>query len=331
MKKESNYSKYILLALSILCVLMIGLTSLNSSFLEPLRSTIGYLLVPLQSGVNAAGSVVYNEIRDMTKMKDALKENEKLKEQIASLTEENNRLGLEQYELDRLRDLYELDQEYMQYHKVAARVIAKDSGNWFQVFRINKGSNDGIKVNMNVLSGAGLVGIVTDVGANYATVRSIIDDASNVSAMSMQSGDNCIVSGDLRLFEEGKLRVSHVLKEDEIQEGDRLVTSNISDVFLPGILIGYVTELNIDSNNLTRSGYLIPAADFDDLQEVLVITDLKEMLEEEEMAQEEVPLETAQEDGTAETQVQDGSEETESETSSDSEQTADTEGGETAE
>ena len=314
MKKESNYSKYILLALSILCVLMIGLTSLNSSFLEPLRSTIGYLLVPLQSGVNAAGSVVYNEIRDMTKMKDALKENEKLKEQIASLTEENNRLGLEQYELDRLRDLYELDQEYMQYHKVAARVIAKDSGNWFQVFRINKGSNDGIKVNMNVLSGAGLVGIVTDVGANYATVRSIIDDASNVSAMSMQSGDNWIVSGDLRLFEEGKLRVSHVLKEDEIQEGDRLVTSNISDVFLPGILIGYVTELNIDSNNLTRSGYLIPAADFDDLQEVLVITDLKEMLEEEETSQ-----------------VQDGSEETESETSSESEQTADTEEGETTE
>ena len=312
MKKESNYSKYILLALSILCVLM--MTSLNSSFLEPLRSTIGYLLVPLQSGVNAAGSVVYNEIRDMTKMKDALKENEKLKEQIASLTEENNRLGLEQYELDRLRDLYELDQEYMQYHKVAARVIAKDSGNWFQVFRINKGSNDGIKVNMNVLSGAGLVGIVTDVGANYATVRSIIDDASNVSAMSMQSGDNCIVSGDLRLFEEGKLRVSHVLKEDEIQEGDRLVTSNISDVFLPGILIGYVTELNIDSNNLTRSGYLIPAADFDDLQEVLVITDLKEMLEEEETSQ-----------------VQDGSEETESETSSESEQTADTEEGETTE
>ena len=123
-----------------------------------------------------------------------------------------------------------------------------------------------------------------------------------------------IVSGDLRLFEEGKLRVSHVLKEDEIQEGDRLVTSNISDVFLPGILIGYVTELNIDSNNLTRSGYLIPAADFDDLQEVLVITDLKEMLEEEETSQ-----------------VQDGSEETESETSSESEQTADTEEGETTE
>ncbi|MDO4325573.1 MAG: rod shape-determining protein MreC [bacterium] len=276
MKNHMNYSKYILIILSILCVLMIGLTSLNSSFVEPLRSTIGYLLVPLQSGVNAAGSVVYDELMDIAKMRDALAENEKLKAQIDALTEENNRLGQEQYELERLRELYELDQEYMQYHKVAARVIAKDSGNWFQVFRINKGLDDGIQVNMNVLSGAGLVGIVTDVGANYATVRSIIDDASNVSAMSMQSGDNCIVSGDLRLFEDGKLRVNHVLKDDNINAGDRLVTSNISDVFLPGILIGYVTELSIDANNLTKSGYLIPAANFDDLQEVLVITERKE-------------------------------------------------------
>ena len=276
MKNHMNYSKYILIILSILCVLMIGLTSLNSSFVEPLRSAVGYLLVPLQSGVNAAGSVVYDELMDIAKMRDALSENEKLKAQIDVLTEENNRLGQEQYELERLRELYELDQDYMQYHKVAARVIAKDSGNWFQVFRINKGLDDGIQVNMNVLSGAGLVGIVTDVGANYATVRSIIDDASNVSAMSMQSGDNCIVSGDLRLFEDGKLRVNHVLKDDNIKAGDRLVTSNISDVFLPGILIGYVTELSIDANNLTKSGYLIPAANFDDLQEVLVITERKE-------------------------------------------------------
>lgn len=282
MKNNMNYSKYILLALSVLCVLMIGLTSLNSSIVEPLRSTIGYLLVPLQSGVNAAGSTVYHEMKDRAEMKDALAENEKLKKQIAVLTEENNRLGQEQYELERLRELYELDQEYLQYKKVAARVIAKDSGNWFQVFRINKGADDGIRVNMNVLSGGGLVGIVTDVGANYATVRSIIDDSSNVSAMSMQSGDNCIVSGDLRLFEQGKLTVSHILKDDDVREGDRLVTSNISDVFLPGILIGYVTELNIDANNLTKSGYLIPVADFDDLQEVLVITELKEMLEEGE-------------------------------------------------
>ena len=78
----------------------------------------------------------------------------------------------------------------MQYNKIGARVIARDSEKWFQVFRINKGSADGIAVDMNVVADGGLVGIVTDVGANYATVRSIIDDSSRVGAMSLDSSYN---------------------------------------------------------------------------------------------------------------------------------------------
>lgn len=273
-------SKYILAGLSFFCIVLIAVTSINSSILTPLRTGVGYVLIPFQSGVNAIGTSLYNHIRDFSTMQEAQAENEELKGRVAELTEENNRLQAEQYELERLRKLYALDQDYMQYEKVAARVIAKDSGNWFQIFRINKGANDGIKENMNVIAGGGLVGIVTDVGANYATVRSIIDDASRVSCMSMRSGDNCIVSGDLTLFQEGLLGLDHVKKEADIQEGDKIVTSNISDVFLPGILVGYATELTTDSNNVTKSGQIVPVAEFDNLQEVLVITQLKDGGEE---------------------------------------------------
>ena len=273
-------SKYILAGLSFFCIVLIAVTSINNSILTPLRTGVGYVLIPFQSGVNAIGTSLYNHIRDFSTMQEAQAENEELKGRVAELTEENNRLQAEQYELERLRELYALDQDYMQYEKVAARVIAKDSGNWFQIFRINKGSNDGIKENMNVIAGGGLVGIVTDVGANYATVRSIIDDASRVSCMSMRSGDNCIVSGDLTLFQEGLLGLDHVKKEADIQEGDKIVTSNISDVFLPGILVGYDTELTTDSNNVTKSGQIVPVAEFDNLQEVLVITQLKDGGEE---------------------------------------------------
>ena len=273
-------SKYILAGLSFFCIVLIAVTSINNSILTPLRTGVGYVLIPFQSGVNAIGTSLYNHMRDFSTMKEAQEENEELKNRVAELTEENNRLQAEQYELERLRELYALDQDYMQYEKVAARVIAKDSGNWFQIFRINKGSNDGIKENMNVIAGGGLGGIVTDVGANYATVRAIIDDASRVSCMSMRSGDNCIVSGDLTLFQEGLLGLDHVKKEADIQEGDKIVTSNISDVFLPGILVGYATELTTDSNNVTKSGQIVPVAEFDNLQEVLVITQLKDGGEE---------------------------------------------------
>lgn len=309
---ESKRSKYILIGLSVFCILLIGISSVNDGFLSPLRNGVGYVLTPIQSGINRAGSAAYEKIRNYSNLQDALAENEELKSRVASLTEENNRLQLEQFELDRLRELYGLDQEYMQYQKVGARVIAKDSGDWFQIFRIDKGARDGIRKDMNVIAGGGLVGIVTDVGDNYATVRSIIDDSSQVYAMAMQSGTNCVVEGDLTLYREGRLRLTHIPQDGDVKEGDRIVTSNISSVFLPGLLIGYAADISVDSSRVTQSGYLVPVAQFDTLQEVLVITDLKsEMSEGEEAQPEESPAadgESAQSDS-GETAA-DGGEET---------------------
>lgn len=273
---EPKHNRYILIGLSVFCILLIGITTFTDSWLSPLRTGVGYFLIPIQSGVNKVGSALYDDITDYRQLKNALAENDALKEEIAGLTEENNRLTSEQFELQRLRELYQLDQDYLEYEKVAARVIANDSGDWFQVFRINKGSADGIQVGNNVLAGGGLVGIVTDTGANYATVRSIIDDSSRVSAMALQSGDTCLVGGDLTLYKEGRLRISNIQKSDDVKNGDRIVTSNISSAFLPGILIGYAADITVDGNQLTRSGYLIPVAEFNTLQEVLIITDVKE-------------------------------------------------------
>ena len=275
---ESKRGKYILIALSVFCLVLIGITSVRDGFLNPLRNGIGFLLNPIQSGVNRVGTSLYNGIRDYSTLKSAMSEKEQLKAQIDSLVEENSRLQAEQFELERLRELYQLDQEYMQYEKIGARVIAKDSGDWFQIFRIDKGSADGVRVDANVIAGGGLVGIVTDVGANYATVRSIIDDVSRVSGMAQQSGATCIVSGDLTLFSEGRLRLSNIDKDGDIKDGDRIVTSNISSKFLPGILIGYASDITTDETRLTKSGYLVPVAQFDSLQEVLVITVLKDEL-----------------------------------------------------
>ena len=273
---ESKYNRYILAGLTVFCVLLIGITMVTDQWLEPLRTGGGYVLIPIQSGVNRAGVAIYEQLSDYGKLKSAVEENRRLQTEIDNLTEENNRLMSEQFELQRLRELYALDQEYMQYNKTAARVIANDSGDWFQVFRVNKGSADGIQVGNNVLAGGGLAGIVTDVGAHYATVRSIIDDSSRVSAMALQSGDTCMVGGDLTLYKEGRLTIADIKKDGDVKDGDRIVTSNISTTYLPGILIGYAQDISLDSNQLTSSGYLVPVAEFNNLQEVLIITDLKE-------------------------------------------------------
>jgi rod shape-determining protein MreC len=85
----------------------------------------------------------------------------------------------------------------------------------------------------------------------------------------------CTVSGNLKSIDDGYIDVGYINKADEIEEHSELVTSHVSDKFLPGILIGYITEVELDANNLTKSAKCIPVVDFSNLQEVLVILDLK--------------------------------------------------------
>ena len=180
-----------------------------------------------------------------------------------------------------MRDLYQLDSQYEGYEKVGARIIAKDAGNWFHSFVIDKGEEDGISIDMNVIAGSGLVGRVVDVGPNWAKVTSIIADNSNVSGKVLATSDHLVVSGDLELYGSGVIKFEKLVDSaDKVVEGDKIVTSNISDKYLPNILIGYINVLNVDANNITKSGQLTPAVDFEHLEEVLVITQLKQSIKE---------------------------------------------------
>ena len=279
MKKKNHIShtkRYILIGLSAFCILMMLLSSFSDRVSGPFKSLANVTVIPLQRGINQIGGWMGDMKDNFSTLKQLQAENEKLQEQVDALTTENNYLQEERYEYQRLQELYRLDQNYADYEKTAAHVIGKDSGNWFSTFTIDKGSNDGIAVDMNVLAGSGLVGIVTEVGPTWARVRSIIDDSNNVSGMVLSTSDTCIVSGDLSLMSTGQIAFDQMENNDNtVSVGDQIVTSYISDKYLQGILIGSVSEINVDSNNLTRSGYITPAVDFRNIQEVLVITTTK--------------------------------------------------------
>ena len=279
MKKKNQTTRtnrYILIGLSVFCAFMMALSSFSDIAAGPFRVLANITVVPLQQGINQIGGWLGDLSDNFETLQQLRTENEKLQEQVDSLVTENSTLQEERYELERLRELYQLDQNYSDYEKTAAHVIGKDSGNWFSTFTIDKGSEDGIEVDMNVMAGSGLVGIVVEVGPSWAKVRSIIDDSSNVSGMVLSTSDRCIVSGDLSLMDDGQIRFEQMENnENEVSVGDQIVTSYISDKYLQGILIGYVSEVTVDSNNLTRSGYITPAVNFKDLQEVLVITTTK--------------------------------------------------------
>ena len=274
-------SKYLLFILTIICAGAIILTFNTNIFSGALNTAVGYVIIPFEKGISSVGGWLSSRSEELVQIRSLLSENESLKAQLDDLTMENTILQQERYELSTLRELYQLDAQYEGYEKVGARIIARDAGNWFHSFVIDKGEEDGIAVDMNVIAGGGLVGRVVDVGPNWAKVTSIIADNSNVSGKVLATSDYLVVSGDLELYGSGVIKFEKLVDSaDKVVEGDKIVTSNISDKYLPNILIGYISTLEVDANNITKSGQLTPAVDFEHLEEVLVIRQLKQLIEE---------------------------------------------------
>lgn len=270
-------SKHLLAIMTFFCVSAIVATLASGVTSAPLQEAAGLIIVPFEKSIASIGQWMTGVQDSFQEKEDLIQKNKELQTTVDTLTEQNNVLLQDQAELARLEQLYELDEEYTDYPKIAARIISKDPGNWYDTFMINRGSNDGIRVDNNVIAGKGLVGIVTEVGSNWATVRSIIDDSSNVSAMTVSTDDICVVEGDLELIDEGKLRFSQLYdRADKVSVGERIVTSNISDKYVEGLFIGYVSEIELDTNNLTKTGTLVTPVDFQHLKDVFVITTNKQ-------------------------------------------------------
>ena len=280
-EKKKIPGKYLLLIFTMLCMLLMVLTFTGNGEGGLFQNVAGFLFVPFQKGESSVSKGLLEISAEKHTIEELRAENGELRREIEELNRENAQLMQDHYELTSLRKLYELDSSYAEYDKVGARIIAANNGNRFNSFLIDKGRDDGISVNMNVIAGSGLVGIVAETGKNWARVNTIISDDSNVSASVLHTQDNLIVSGSMELITQGVISYSQLADQDElVQVGDKVVTSNISDRYLPGILIGYIATVDTDFNHLTKSGLLTPVVDFEHLSDVLIITELKHPLED---------------------------------------------------
>ena len=270
--------RYLFIAMIVICLVLLIVSYRFSDSLGPVKSVAGNVITPMQVGINRIGSFFTSKLDYLKKVDDLIAKNKELTDKLNEVSYENKLLLQGKYELDNFRKLYNLDQTYADYPKVAARVISKDTNNWYSKFKIDKGSDDGIKPGMNVMAGNGLVGIITKTGKNYADVRSIIDDSSDVRGMFLDNSETCTVKGNLKLLDEGHIEVTDIKKGSSIQDGYEVVTSYTSQKYHPGILIGYVSGIKVDPSNMTESGYLTPAVAFSKLDMVLIITREKEEL-----------------------------------------------------
>ena len=286
-KRKQMKPRYVLWLIIVLCLVFIGVSLKNNGEKLNIQNGISSLVLPMEKGLNSIGQWIGERREYSRSVNDLLTENEELKQQIDQLNTKISSMENNLSELESLRELLKMKEVYPDYDMVGARIISKDAGNWYNSFIIDKGSNDGIKKDMNVIYDNGLVGIVSDVSTNNATVRAIIDDTSSVSGMLSKSTELCIVNGDLNLYQDGLLDVEMISKDAQIAAGDEVVTSYISDKYLPGLVIGYISDVSMDSSNLSQNAHITPKVSFDNITNVMVITQLKADLVASESEEEE--------------------------------------------
>lgn len=270
------FSKNGILLLCAAVVISLGLCILsavgsNSGFL---RNAVGIILTPFRSvGATVTGWV--EQMGDRFDSADALKEeNQELRAQIAKLEEEIRQAEKDSAENVRLRNLLNLRQQRRDFTFESARITEHSVSNWASTLTLSKGTSHGIAIGDCVVSDEGyLVGIVAQVGLNWCTVTTILDTDCQLGAKVFRTGEITVASGDLKLMDSNRLKLSYLSDGGNLVGGDLILTSGLGGHYPPDLVIGSVEEMKTDDNGLTKYAILAPKVRLDELEEVFVITD----------------------------------------------------------
>jgi rod shape-determining protein MreC len=249
----------------------IGLSAKPDSNANWVSHIINATVSPLQKIFSFSGQKVSGSLSFFKDVKAVQKENEELKARIDQLEKENAQLQEYKVKNEELKSALNLKDQFNEYDFVGANIIAKDPGNWFNVFTIDIGKNNGIGNNFPVVTGKGLVGSVYSTGLISSKVVSIIDIDSTVSARISKSREVVRVKGDITLKEQGLCRMDYISPEVDVEVGDTIETSGLGGIFPKGIIIGKVKEIRQTNNELNRYAVIEPAVDFKRLEEVFVL------------------------------------------------------------
>ncbi|MDD4171410.1 MAG: rod shape-determining protein MreC [Syntrophomonas sp.] len=254
----------------LILILVMKLSSSNRQEITGVEKLIRDSYAPLQSGVDKLQqgmSQVGIKLLGIQGMDEQLQA-EKIKNNLLSL--ENMQLRENKAEVERLRGLLGYKEAHEdQYLLEAARVIARSPNNWYKTLTLDKGADFGIAVNMPVINPDGLVGKVISVSSNSAQVLLITDREMAVGAILQETRENRgIVEG---IGNNGELRMINIPYYSLVRDGERVVSSGLSEIYPPGIQIGLIKDIQKEASGLVLYATVEPFVDFDQLEEILVI------------------------------------------------------------
>lgn len=273
MKKFLRNNGILLIIIAVLLAAVLGIGA----------SVLGYN--PISSVLNAIGApfrylstAVTNWTQDLYdrsfRYDQALLENEQLRQQVAEL-EKAAREGQDALaENERLRDLLGLSNKRPELVYVDAAVTRRSSTNWGSDLTLNAGTSHGVAVDNCVIDQYGnLVGIVTEVGPNWALVTTILDPKTQLGGRIGRIDESAILEGDFTLMQEGKLKLTYLPTDSLLVSGDQVTTSGLGELYPEGLTVGRVRTLHTEANGFSRYAIVEPDADIEHIRYVYIITD----------------------------------------------------------
>ena len=231
------------------------------------------VLTPIRSGVSSLTDRVQQLYSYMFEYESLKAENEALKEELAAIQDQARRTDSITQENNRLRELLELKEANEDYKYVDGYIISWSSNEWSSTFTINRGANVGIQEGMCAITSRGeLVGLVSEVGPNYAIIKTVLDSSLEISATIASSGYNGMVQGGYFTGQAGKLRMNYLPTSATIRNNDEVVTTGAT-VYPRDLIIGHVIDAGFDDTGVAKYAILEPAADIGALEQIFIITE----------------------------------------------------------
>lgn len=262
--------RVILLIAVLLAVVLTVVSSLTGMSLPDMA--VKGVLTPIRVGVSHLTDSAEQFYNYMFKYESIAAENEKLKEELSNMQDMARKADSIARENARLRALLELTEAHEDYELVDSYIISRSSVDWSSTFTINRGSNAGIDVGMCAITANGeLVGLVSEVGTNYAIVKSVLDSSLEISATMASTGYNGMVQGGYTSGLAGLLRMDYLPSNATIRNNDQVVTTG-STVYPRDLILGYVVDAGFDDTGVAKYALLEPAANVASLEQVFIIT-----------------------------------------------------------
>lgn len=270
MKKQLTPKAKIIMAIALVLAVILTVSSIIGA--KTGQNAVQVMLSPFRSAYSAFVRQAERLYNYLFRYEALEAENEELRHRIMEMEDDVRSADALQRENERLRNLLELAEDHEEYNWTAAYIVSWDASNWKSTFTLAKGTSSGIGTGMVVVTEFGeVVGLVTDAGTNWSTVTTLLDSSLEISAMVASTGYSGSVQGSYATGLEGKLRMNYLPSDAVLRNNDQVVTTG-STFYPRDLIIGYITDADFDETGVAKYAILSPAAEFDDLEQVFVIT-----------------------------------------------------------